>query len=315
MPTPETIRRDIQRQKAKNRPIEPQTILDIILAHPWTSTGGARPVPFLIYDSCPLAGLNRVIVFAADEPLLHLAASDTWFMDGTFKGCPVIFKQLYVIRALLDDGAVSCVYAYIPGKERLQYTEVFVAVQQRLQALGVLTRVRKITVDFEQGAYEAFKNVFGQHIEVNGCFFHLKQSTFRYAVDLGLRQLIVDGSPTLRADIRTFVGMVDALAFLPIGYLNLGVVALYNNIPDPIVRPLLDYFVSTYVYGHVIPNSNPPRRTPPMFHPTIWNQFTNTLNSEHRTNNICEGWNHSFNVLVGERNPKFFKSLDAIQRY
>lgn len=132
MPTPDTIKRDIQRQKVKNRPIEPQTILDIILVHPWTTTGGARPVPFLIYDSGALASQNRIIVFAADEPLLHLAASDTWFMDGTFKGCPVIFKQLYVIRALLDSGAVSCVYAYIPGKERLQ-------------ALGVLTRVRKIS--------------------------------------------------------------------------------------------------------------------------------------------------------------------------
>ena len=314
MPIPNTIKRDIQRQKAKNRPIEPQTILDIILAHPWTSTGGAQPAPFLIYDNGPLAGRNRIIVFAADEPLMHLATSDTWFMDGTFKGCPIIFKQLYVIRAMLDDGAVSCVYAYIPGKERRQYTEVFVAVQQRLQALGVMNRVRKITVDFEQGAYEAFKNVFGQHIEVNGCFFHLKQSTFRYAVDLGLRQFIVDGSPMLRADIRTFVGMVDALAFLPIGHLNLGVIALYNSIPDPVVRPLLDYFVSTYIFGQIIPNSNPPRRSPPMFHPNMWNQFLNTLRGEHRTNNICEGWNHAFNILVGERNPKFYKSLDAIQK-
>ena len=46
----------------------------------------------------------------------------------------------------------------------------------------------------------------------------------------------------------------------------------------------------------------------------MWNQFLNTLRGEHRTNNICEGWSHSFNVLVGERNPKFFKSLDAIQK-
>ena len=51
-----------------------------------------------------------------------------------------------------------------------------------------------------------------------------------------------------------------------------------------------------------------------MFHPTLWNQFRNTLNGEHRTNNICEGWNHAFNILVGERNPQFYKSLDAIQK-
>ena len=114
MPTPETIRRDIQRQKAKNRPIEPQTILDIILAHPWTSTGGARPVPFLIYDSCPLAGLNRVIVFAADEPLLHLAASDTWFMDGTFKGT-FLEKNVYnTLRCLLQYINVCKLSVFLP---------------------------------------------------------------------------------------------------------------------------------------------------------------------------------------------------------
>ena len=108
--------------------------------------------------------------------------------------------------------------------------------------------------------------------------------------------------------------MIDALAFLPIGHINLGVNALYNNILDPIVQPLLEYFVSTYVYGRVIPNANPPRRMPPMFPPAMWSQFTNTLTGEHRTNNICEGWNHAFNVLVGERNPKFYKSLDALQK-
>lgn len=96
MPLPETIKRDVQRHKAKNRPIEPRDVVDIILNHPnpWTTTGGANPVPFLIYDSGPLAGQNRIIVFAADEPLLHLASSDVWFMDGTFKTCPIIFKQV-----------------------------------------------------------------------------------------------------------------------------------------------------------------------------------------------------------------------------
>ena len=154
---------------------------------------------------------------------------------------------------MLDEGAVSCVYAYIPGKERRHYTEVFIAVQQRLITLRAMVRVRKITDDFEQAAYYAFKNVFGQQIVVNGCFFHLKQSMFRYAGNLGLRQLIVDGSPTLRPDIRTFVEMIDALAFLPIGHLNLGVMVLYNNIPDPIVRPLLDYFVTFTATSYQMP--------------------------------------------------------------
>ena len=31
--------------------------------------------------------------------------------------------------------------------------------------LGVINRVRRITVDFEMGAYDAFKNVFGHSID------------------------------------------------------------------------------------------------------------------------------------------------------
>ena len=42
---------------------------------------------------------------------------------------------------------------------------MFVAVQQRLMVLGVINLVRRITVDFEMGAYDAFKNVFGHSID------------------------------------------------------------------------------------------------------------------------------------------------------
>ena len=80
------------------------------------------------------------------------------------------------------------------------------------------------------------------------------------------------------------------------------------------LQPLLDYFITTYVYGDIIPNTNPQQRYPSMFAPQMWNQYQNTLNGRHRTNNICEGWNNSLNILVGGRNPTFYKSLDAIQK-
>ena len=65
---------------------------------------------------------RRLSKICSNEPLLRLAGSDTWFMGGTFKGYPEIFKQLY--------------------EEHRHYKVVFVAVQQR----------RKITMEFEQGA-------------------------------------------------------------------------------------------------------------------------------------------------------------------
>ena len=198
----------------------------------------------------------------------------------------------------LDDGAVSCVYAFLPGKDQVLYTELFTAVQEKKQALGLAVNVRTITVDFERGAYNAFRNMFGQQIVINGCFFHLIQSTFRKACELGLRRYIVDGSPQFRQDIRMFVGMIDALAFVPLGHLNVAGQVLINNIPEPMLQPLLDYFL--------------PANAPSMFPPQLWNIFQVTIQGDSRTNNICEGWNHSFNLTVGQRHPPFYKAIESI---
>ena len=106
-PQTSSLKRDIQRQKAMPCPAEPQSIQSINLVHPWTTTGGAHPVLFLIHDSGAAAGANRIMVFATDEALTHLASIDTWYMDGNFKSVPRLYELVYVIRAKLDDGAVS----------------------------------------------------------------------------------------------------------------------------------------------------------------------------------------------------------------
>ena len=166
MPQASTMKRDIHRQKAKSPPAEPATIQNINLLHPWNSTGGVN------HDSGVAAGANRIIVFAADDATSHLATSDTWFMDGNFKSAPALFVQVYIIRAKLDEGAISCVYCFLPGKGRILYTELFMAVQRRIQQLGYAYNLQNVTVDYEQAAYDAFRNVFGQQINVGGCFYH-----------------------------------------------------------------------------------------------------------------------------------------------
>ena len=113
--------------------------------------------------------------------------------------------------------------------------------------------MRTVTCDFERGAYNAACQVFGQNIGVVGCFFHLKQSTFRKAVELGLRQFIIDGSATSDIAIRYYVGMIDAMACIPIPDLHLAVLTLRhpNNIPSPLLIPLFEYFVSTKLNLHI----------------------------------------------------------------
>ena len=73
-------------------------------------------------------------------------------------------------------------------------------------------------------------------------------------------------------DIWKFVVMIDAIALKPLADLPAALNPLQNNVPDPQVLPLLDYFVCTYVNGKPIANTIHPRRSPPMLPPQIWNK-------------------------------------------
>ena len=107
-------------------------------------------------------------------------------------------------------------------------------------------------------------------------------------------------------------GMGSCAGFRPQGHFNVAGQVLINNIPDPMLQPLLDYFLTNYVFGPVIPNRVPPANAPPMFPPQLWNIFQVTIQGGSCTNNICEGWNHSFNLTVGQRHPPFYKAIESI---
>ena len=79
------------------------------------------------------------------------------------------------------------------------------------------------------------------------------------------------------------------------------------------VVPLYSYFMDYIIFGVVIPN-RAPARAPPLFPPAIWNVYDRTLRGADRTNNICEGWNHAFNMLVGQRHPPLYMAIDCLQK-
>lgn len=110
----DSIKRHIRKQQSARRPPEPATLADLDIADPWTTTGGENPRQFLIYDNGG-GDRDRIVVFASNTGLRHLARSQTWYMDGNFALSPNIFKQLYVIRAPIGETAVSCVYAFLQG--------------------------------------------------------------------------------------------------------------------------------------------------------------------------------------------------------
>ena len=113
--------------------------------------------------------------------------------------------------------------------------------------------------------------------------------------------------------------MIDAIAFLPINDVILGVAYLRQNMhPDPRAVDLLDYFDNTYVNGvanqRLRAANRPVQRNPPMFPPVLWNVHTATLNDDPRTNNVCESWNNAFFHIVGQNHPSMWTCVRALQK-
>ena len=313
---PDTVKRSLRRERAKTMPKNPASLRDLTLDEEWTITSDQEQ--FLIHDS-GVDSSDRMLVFATDNALRHLASSDSWFMDGTFNVAPLLFTQLYVIRVPLGESAVTCVYAFLPNKHQSTYEELFTAIQDRCTELGFQADPTTITLDFEQAVINAVTSSFGPQVNVHGCFYHLTQATWRKIQTLGLVQRYRE-----EEDVKLFCGMLDGLAFLPVDDVPEGMTYLREHTPEGL-EPLLDYFDNTYVSGafrRIQPpqhpdGSMPPlrmHRMPPMYPPPIWNVNSITLEGGSRTNNICEGWNNAFAKLVGHAHPTIWRAIDSIRK-
>ena len=148
-----SIKRSLRREKGKTAPPNPPSLQDLVMSDDWMTTGGTDPRPFLIYDSGARA--DRMLVFASEPALRHLARAETWYMDGTFDSAPLLFHQLYVIRVPVENSAVSCVYSLLPDKHQATYEELFTAVTAKCTQLGFQPDPVTIITDYEKAAINA----------------------------------------------------------------------------------------------------------------------------------------------------------------
>lgn len=313
----QSVKRAIRREKAKAFPPNPQTLQELQLSDDWTTTGDNNDQPFLIHDS---KDNNRMLIFASEMALTHLARADTWHMDGTFEVAPLLFQQLFVIRVPLGSQAVSCVYALLPNKTQQTYEAMLTALIEYCSGLGFQPDPTTVITDFELAIINALRTVFGMNIQIHGCFYHLTQSTWRKIQNLGLVPLYRSNE-----EVKLFCGMLDALAFLPVQEVQEGLDHLKANIPHDDLDPLISYFEATYVTGSYRPIQRPAgpdgvlpplrmRRIPPLYPPETWNCNQITMHGESRTNNLCESWNNGFRTLVGCAHPSIWRLIDSLRK-
>jgi len=139
----------------------------------------------------------------------------------------------------------------------------------------------------------------------------LSQNTYRKIQEVGL-QAKYKTDDTL----SHFFAMLDGLAFLPINKVDDRMKYL-KTVGTKEATEVLDYFDSTYVNGTYRKSGKGMniklKKNKPLFPLEIWNVHEATINSQHRINNICEGWNNRFTHFVGHAHPTVWKLISKMR--
>lgn len=95
------------------------------------------------------------------------------FVDGTFKLCPPLFAQIFVILAKKGPNfVIPILFALLPDKSYPTYQRLFEMIHVAFPQLNPDT----IYCDYEIGIHNAIRNGPFNNANVKACFFHLVQN-------------------------------------------------------------------------------------------------------------------------------------------
>ncbi|KAL4148891.1 hypothetical protein QTP88_003035 [Uroleucon formosanum] len=199
---------------------------------------------------------------------------------GTLDLHQFFFTQLYVVRVQKDSVFITAIYCILERKTQSTYEHIFRVIMEECKKRDLYPDPLNFNLDFELAVINAAKLIFGNDINIRGCFYHLCQSTYRKVQELGLSNRYQNKS----IRFRLFCTMIDSLDFLPLNKVKEGMEYLKQNISNE-ADDLLIYFEAYYVNGSYRRIGNTTginvnvrlRRVQPMFPPNTWNVHDTTL--------------------------------------
>ncbi|XP_040065249.1 uncharacterized protein LOC120839092 [Ixodes scapularis] len=152
LPTFESVRSTMYREKKKQQPSLPKNMAEINLGRLYTETLDKRD--FLLFDVYISAG--RILCFFAQELHFHFAEVVEVFIDVTFLWCPSLFYQLVTISSVKEGVSFNIAYFLLPGKSREVYMAAFPNFKAAFHALRALLSINVVRTDFELALIKAF---------------------------------------------------------------------------------------------------------------------------------------------------------------
>jgi hypothetical protein len=240
LPATILMKRTIQktRKNTSGSPPEPMNLTQLIIPDHYQKTANGDKL--LFYDS----GLeeDRILIFTTDNFLNHLAQSNHWYADGTFKVVPKLFNQLFTIHALNYQTVIPTIYALMPNRR----SEIYIKVLEAIKNLKPDLNPKSIMTDFELSSIKAFNNSFPRAAN-KGCFFHFTQSIWRKI------QQNNDLCKRYKEDseFASNLKQLTALAFVPVADVIISFVTLtdteFFSKESQLIDEFVAYFEATYI--------------------------------------------------------------------
>ena len=303
---------EIPRVHQRKRPTDPKEMKDIPYPLPDDYSEN------LLYDNGNET--RRILLFGSKEGLQRMCDSDQWFADGTHSTASRQFTkvkgQLFVVRVPIGKVCISVAYALLPSHKTEDYVEALTQLKTACLRFGLRPKPKVVNADFEIGIHNAFHAVFGEAVRIQGCFYHLTQSTWRQVGEQGLQKLYRSSGGE---ELRLLCGKLDGLALLPPADVRIGMRKLSLESPN-YFDPMIQYFDENYVTGSVSLHQTETGRmmfdvTPPRYPIELWNVHDATITKgRHRTNNMAETWNNFFKNVVGHKKPSLWHCISCLDK-
>ena len=287
LPPFKSMRASLYRERRKRLPAMPQTRDQVHFEDEWAQTTNGKR--FLLAED---GNEKRIVIFATDDNLKHLAEADTVFVDGTFHTCPELFYQIFTVHAFKNGQQFPLAYCLLPDKARDTYQRTFTLLKEKAEELHLDLSPCVLLSDFELAILRAAELSFPT-TEIKGCYYHYCQCLNRKIQNLGLQVAYREDH-----SLNSFVRKTAALAFVPRRYVRLAWQALKANMPQlPRVEEFSRYFEETWLVGS--------------FPLPLWNVFAS---GSLRTNNHVEGWHNRLKKIVGKAHPNVFEIVETFKK-
>ena len=114
-----------------------------------------------------------VLLFSSDESLQVLSRARTILADGTFRICPSLWYQVFIISAEFRENAfVPVAFGLLPDKKRRSYDDFFTLLRQALEhpSRNLQLSAEWLMSDFEHNIRASWTDIFPE-VQPKGCHF------------------------------------------------------------------------------------------------------------------------------------------------